>query len=289
MLKIIVRATFVVLLALSAIGVYEIQGGIDHMRAQKVEELGYLPKGEYLKMVALGYDPLLCDFIWLEAIQVMGDRKIPPKGAEWIYNALDVATDLDKKDEYVYEAGGIFLSAVAGDYQASNRILKKGFYNIPDNWKLPFYIGTNYFLYLNNYKQAAYYIGRAAVLPGRPEFVPLLATRLYVESDDPRFAIELIEGIYKQTKDEKVKSALLEREKELVVEENIKLIGQASARYSAKTHKNPESLEALVKAGYLGGIPRDPLGGRYYIDPATGQVKNDKLVKGLGIFKKGPE
>ncbi len=285
MLSIVTRIAFAVLIVLSAIGVYEIQGGIDHMRAQKVEELGYLPKGEYLKRVALGYDPLLCDFIWLEAIQVMGDRKIPPKGAEWIYNALDVATDLDKKDEYVYEAGGIFLSAVAGDYKQSNEILKKGFYNNPDNWKLPFYIGTNYFLYLNNYKRAAYYIGRAAVLPGRPEFVPFLATRLYAESGDPRFAMALIESLYKQTKDEKVKSALLEREKELVVEENIKLIGQASAKYKAKNHKNPESIEVLVRAGYLRGTPTDPLGGKYYIDSATGEIKNDKLLRRLKIFK----
>ena len=255
------------------------------MRAQKVEELGFLPKGEYLKKVALGYDPLICDFIWLEAIQVMGDRKIPPKGAEWIYNALDVATDLDGKDEYVYEAGGIFLSAVAGDYEASNRILKKGFYNNPENWRLPFYIGTNYFLYLNNYKRAAYYIGRAAVLPGRPEFVPFLATRLYAESGDPRFAMALIESLYKQTKDEKVKSSLLARMKELVIEENIQLIEGAKAKYAAKNHKNPESMEALVKAGYLSGIPKDPLGGKYYIDSATGEIKNDKLLRRLEIFK----
>ncbi|MEK7279179.1 MAG: tetratricopeptide repeat protein, partial [Nitrospirota bacterium] len=72
----------------------------------------FLPKGEYLKPAALGYDQLVADIVWLQAIQVIGDKRISEEGYNWIYHALDVVTTLNPKMDYAYQVGGIVLSAL---------------------------------------------------------------------------------------------------------------------------------------------------------------------------------
>ena len=229
----------------------------------------------------------MADLIWLRAIQVMGEKKVPPQQAEWIYHALDAATDLDPKFSYMYEVGGIFLSAASGNYDLSVKLLKKGLDNNPGYWRLPFYLSANYFLYLRNYKLAAYYMGRAAELPGRPAFVPLLASRLYAQSGDPRFGLDLTYTIYKNTTDERVKDALRRRMKELQVEINLDALESASEDFKNKYGRYPASVDELKAAGLITGEPKSELGGRYIINPETGEASNTKMPRRLRIYRKG--
>jgi hypothetical protein len=258
------------------------RGGTD-----KAAELMYLPKGEYLKKVSLEYNMLMADFLWLEAIQVMGDKNVPPENARWIYNALDAATDLDPLFEYINEAGGVFLAVVPGEYELSNKLLGKGFANNPNVWHLPFYMAVNYFLNLEDYKRAAYYMGRAAEIPGHAAFVPLLAARLYAESGDPRYALDLVQRIYENSDDKKVKTALEKRMKELEVEINLNELTKAVDAFHKQFNRYPGSVQDLLVSGLISRPPSDPLGGRYFIDPATGEVKNTVLKRRLKTFKKG--
>jgi tetratricopeptide (TPR) repeat protein len=268
--------------------IYNFQKQIEKHAARRavIQGLAQVPSGEYLKKVSLGHNSLMADLIWLRAIQVMGEKKVPPRQAEWIYHALDAATDLDPKFSYIYEAGGIFLSAVSGNYDLSVKLLKKGFDNNPSYWRLPFYLSANYFLYLQNYKLAAYYMGRAAELPGRPALVPLLAARLYAQSGDPRFGLELTETIYKNTTDEKVREALRQRMEELRVEINLDVLENASNDFKDKYGRYPASVDELKAAGLIRGEPEDELGGRYIINPETGEASNTKMPRRLRIYVK---
>jgi hypothetical protein len=268
--------------------IYNFQKQIERQSASRtvVQGLARIPNSGYLKKISLGHNSLAADLIWLRAVQVMGDKKVPPRQAEWIYHALDVATDLDPKFSYIYEGGGTFLSVVSGAYDLGAKLYKKGYDNNPGYWRLPFYLSADYFLYLHNYKLAAYYMGRAAELPGRPAFVPLLASRLYAQSGDPRVGLELSETIYKNTKDEKVKDSLRQRMKELHVEINLDTLENASDAYKDKYGRYPASVEELKAAGLIKGEPEDGLGGRYIINPETGEASNTKMPRRLRIFVK---
>jgi hypothetical protein len=276
-------------LVLDAGAVYYSQVVIDGLRgdADKAAELMYLPKGEYLKKVSLEYNMLMADLLWLKTIQVMGEKNVPPENAKWIYNALDVASDLDPLFSYMYEGGGIFLSTVTGEFELSNKLLRKGFDNNPQSWHLPFYLGVNYFLHMEDYKRAAYFMGRAAEIPGRPAVVALLATRLYAEAGDPRFALELVERVYENTQDERARSELEKRMKELVVEINLSDLTKAVDAFHKQFNRYPGSVQDLLVSGLISRPPSDPLGGRYIIDPATGEVKSTALKRRLKTFKKG--
>jgi hypothetical protein len=276
----------IIFLILDGVLIYNFQRRMERQTASRttVQGLAQIPKGEYLKKVSLGHNSLVADLIWLRAIQVMGQKSVPPREAEWIYHALDAATDLDPKFSYINEAGGIFLSVVSKDFDLGVKLLKKGFDNNPGYWRLPFYLSANYFLYLHNFKLAAYYMGRAAELPGRPPFVPLLAARLYAQSGDPHFGLELTETIYKSTKDEKVKKALRQRMDELHVEINLDALDKASKAYKDKYGRYPATVDELKAAGLIKGEPKDELGGVYVLDPETGEASNTMMPRRLRIY-----
>src|SRR3990172_9047263 len=80
---------------------------LESVRAQLPEgqELAYLPRGDVLRVAALGYDSLFADLLWLNVVQVMGEKRSEERNAEWIYQALDLVTTLDPKFDYVYQLG----------------------------------------------------------------------------------------------------------------------------------------------------------------------------------------
>src|SRR3990170_3187390 len=193
----------------------------------KIEEFVTLPKGEYLKPAVMGYEQLAADIIWLRAIQVIGEDTVTPNGYDWIYHALDVVTTLDPKFAYAYQLGGVTLSVLGKAPEKSNLLLIKGMRENPDVWQIPFYIGFNNFFYLNDYKTAAEYMAKASGLPGHPAYLPKLAARLYVQAGDPDVALEFLTRFYKETDDEKVKLALEQRIKEVIVERDATFLEEA--------------------------------------------------------------
>jgi tetratricopeptide (TPR) repeat protein len=260
---------------LSAALVAVTQWRLEHIRtARPAEEFRYLPKGDHLKVAALGYDQLVADLLWLKTIQVMGEKGREAQDAEWLYQAFDAITTLDPKFDYVYQLGGIFLSVLSGRADLAVQLLSKGTQNNPGIWQLHFYLGFDQFYYFGRFKEAADAIARAAALPGRPDWVPMLATRLYAQAEEPEFAIEFLDRMYQVSKDEKVREELLARRKELVVERDLNILNRTVREFQERSRRPPDDLRELVTAGLLHGLPEEPFGGRYYYDSSDGQVKS---------------
>lgn len=272
----------------SAFGViYLLQRGLDAERGEGrvAEEFLYLPDAKYIKTASLGYENLAADFLWLKAVQEMAGRKVSSGGYEWIYKALDTVTTLDPKFIAPYETGGLILTIVADHVDLSDKILEKGVRNNPEVWQLPFYLGFNYQFFLKDYKEAARYMSMAASIKGSPSYLPLLASRLYVQAEDPEFAYEFLARMYQSTKDEKMREAILRR-MDLVKADAMLVQLQKAADYYVKLYKTrPASLDALVHAHIINEIPEEPNGGTFYIAP-DGYVKSTKLTENVGIYQK---
>ncbi len=277
------------LLFLSAgAALYTVQLRLDASRGERktAEEFMYLPGAQYLKVASLGYEQVLADLLWLQTIQHLGERNISGAGYDWIYKALDTVTTLDPKFLMPYAAGSLSLTIEAGKVDLSIKLLKKGVENIPDNWQLPFYLGFNYFFYSKDYKSAAKYIEMAASKPGSPPYLPALASRLYVEAEDPAYALQFLLRMYENTKDEKMRESLLTRINLLKAAVDVKVLQETVDLYIKKTGRKPSGLDELVSAGFLKGIPEEPNGGYYYIGD-DGKVHSSKLNVELGIYTRG--
>lgn len=249
----------------------------------KIQQLTYLPSGEYLRMVSLGYRELAADLLWLQAIQVMGERKLSAEAGQWLYQALDRITTLDPKFVRAYEAGSHALCILVVLPEESNRLLEKGMRHNPQEWNLPFLLGINYYFELGDDEKAATAMARAASLPGAPESLARLAAKLFVSANSPEQAVELLAKVYAETSDEDVRKSLEVRLKESIVERDLRSLEQAIARYQAHYSRRPERLENLVEPGMLRELPKEPFGGHYLYEAATGTVRSSEVAERMRI------
>ena len=244
---------------------------------KKLERLMYLPDGQYMKIASLGYRQLLADLLWIQAIQVMGEKKVSDSNGRWLYRALDIVTTLDPKFVRAYEAGGLALTTLVVLPEESNRLLEKGMQHNPTEWKLPFLVGINYYYEFYDDAKAADYISQASRLPNAPSSLPTLAANLYVSAHSPQQAVNLLAAVHQETTDESAKTLLEIRLKIAMTERDLSLLEQAIDRYRNMKGANPLRLDELVSAGLLSALPVEPAGGRYTYDAKTGAVSSTEM------------
>lgn len=235
-------------------------------------QLRLLPNGSFVKPMVLGYHHVAADLLWLNIVQVLGEREVRQADYEWLFHALDVATTLDPHYVYAYDVGGVVLAELAGRVDWSNALLDKGLTANPDAWRLPFQLGFNSFFHQQNYVRAADYMAIAARLPGRPAYVPELAARLYVEGKQPALALDFLDVMERQTDDVQVLAVLERRKAEVILERDLTVLEAAAQSFKARAGRIPETLDDLVLNGDLPAIPVEPFGGAYRLDAEHGRV-----------------
>lgn len=267
-----------------ALGALQIQLNRWNGAEQKLEQFMYLPNGEYLRIASLGYRELVADILWIQAIQVMGERKVSETAGHWLYRALDVITTLDPKFVRAYEAGGLALTTLVVLPEESNQLLKKGALHNPTEWKLPFLLGINYYFELYDDAKAAEYISAASHLPGAPQVLPAMAANLYVSAKSPQQAVDLLAAVYHNTTDENAKKLLELRLKVVITERDLQILEQAIERYRELHGRFPDRIDDLVGAGYLRELPVEPSGGRYLYDSKTGSVTSSEIQERMKML-----
>lgn len=235
-------------------------------------QLRLLPNGSFVKPMVLGYHHVAADLLWLNIVQVLGEREVRQADYEWLFHALDVTTTLDPRYVYAYDIGGVVLAELAGRVDWSNALLEKGLAANPEAWRLPFQLGFNAFFHQRDYVVAADYMALAARLPGHPAYVPELAARLYVEGKQPALALDFLDVMERQTSDVHVLEVLERRKAEVILERDLTLLEEAIQGYMARVGRAPESFDELIRTGDLAALPVEPFGGAYRLDAERGTV-----------------
>ena len=279
-------AALAAMLVALAIGIHASQVWLlDHARTtgRPLQKLQYLPQGDYLRVAAIGYRHIVADLLWLRAIQVMGERKLSNEDGQWLYHLLDVVTTLDPKFVRAYEAGSHALCILVVMPEESNRLLEKGMRHNPQEWKLPFLLGINYYFELGDDEKAAEAMAKAARLPGAPERLVSFAAKLFVSAKSPQQAVELLAKAYEEASDENVRKMLEIRLKESIVERDLQILEEAIRQYQLNHTYRPEWLEDLVGPELLRELPREPFGGHYLYEPETGVVRSSEVTERMRI------
>ncbi len=239
-----------------------------------LEGVKYVPKPSLLKAVALEYRLLLADFFWMKVTLIYGEPDFRKKATEedWDYieKTIQVVTELDPYFFIPYYFAGIVLPMEADRVDDANDILIKGMNYLKKEWRIPFLIGFNYYYYKHEYLKAAEYLEKASKLPGAPEYLPQLASRLRYQAGDIRHAIAFLMTMYNNTDNLELKKSLAMRIKAL---QDIYYLSEAVEIFKKKFNRPPQNLEELVKMHIIKAIPSDPYGGKYYYDPEDGRVK----------------
>ena len=120
-------------------------------------------------------------------------------------------TSLDPLFRHAYSFGGVVLALEESSAQQSVDLLRKGMDYFPADWRLPFYIGFDYFYFFKDADRAADYIKLASMLPGHPEYLPRLAASLLSKSGRLEAAVAFLKTVAANTDDEGVRHGIYQK------------------------------------------------------------------------------
>jgi hypothetical protein len=234
------------------------------------EKLLYMPSGKFIKGVSLAYDEMVSDFLWIRLIGYFATHAKTDRDYKWFNHFANIIVELDPYSWYVYEIGGVIMSAEMKLPHESNELLQKGMKNVPKNhdryWKLPFFIAFNHMYYLKDFKTAAHYLKIAAKDEDSPKYIPLLIAKLYANADYHDTAGHFLYEMLKSTKDATLRQQIQTRIEELVNDRNIRVLETARDQFLKDMGRYPFLLDELVIYGYIKKLPDNIENGSYYID-----------------------
>jgi len=199
------------LIAILFLSQVQIQREVLRYKRFETESLLYLPSGRYLKPLALGYDQVVADLLWMKTISYFGGHFMSDKQYPWLAHMLNLIIDLDPRFDFPYYFGGIVLSLEASQIEEANKILERGIEAYPDRWQYPFYIGFNHYYHKKDVQRGLPYLEKASSLPGSPDFLKRLVARLYEKSGKQEEALHFYEEVYQNTADEMIRQKIKEK------------------------------------------------------------------------------
>jgi hypothetical protein len=234
---------------------------------------------------AFGFRNVLADVAWLEAVQVAGNLKMTRGDYDRLRDLLNVVANFDPKFEIPYLLGGLVLGESPDHARDALEVLERGRRNHPSRWQFPFYMGFTHYFSLGDPEMGGKAIAEAARLPGSPAYLAGLASRMLSEAREPEAAMALLETIVRQENDPARRSVLERRIREVAVEQDLQMLERAVERYRERMGTVPRELPDLVRVGILPGIPEEPNGGRYLLEPG-GKVRSSRVDQRLRVFQK---
>ncbi|MFQ5949462.1 MAG: tetratricopeptide repeat protein [Nitrospiria bacterium] len=189
----------------------QLQRKLVHLKPLEPESLLYLPSGEYLKPLALGFDQMLADLLWIKTINYFGGHLRTDREYPWLHHILNLIIDLDPLFDFPYTFGGVVLSLEASQVDKANQILERGIEAYPEKWEYPFYIGFNYFYHQKDAAKAVPYIEKASSLPGSPAYLKSLTGSLYAKTNKNEAAVRFYREAYRNATDDLIKQNIQEK------------------------------------------------------------------------------
>ena len=272
---VIVIASAAVLAA--AIAMQVVRDRIYPSRDRETERILYVRSGETARRLTLDFDALAADVYWIRAIQHYGGDRLfaaRTRKYELLYPLLDLTTTLDPYFTIAYRFGAIFLSEPApggpGRPDQAIQLLQKGLVAQPHKWQYVHDIAFVHYWHLRDFKTAAEWFQRAGDEPNAPNWLKPLAAGILTAGNDRASARLLWTQILDSDQEwlrQTAARSLQQLEALDLIDQLQAVIGKFPPASGA-----PFSWVDLWKRGILRGIPLDPAGTPFDLDPATGQV-----------------
>ena len=229
------------------------------------DEIRYLPSGDSLKVLSLGFEPLMADLMWVRAVLLFGERygRDDDGWYPWMFHMTDLATDLDPQFRSAYKMGGTMLRTDGVFVDQSNLIFQKGMHAMPERWYFPFAIGMNYHMHKDNPKLAAKYIRIAAETGQGPVYLRNLAASLLGETDQievaEQFLLEELRALPMGTAYDATLVKIYEIRYQLAQRD----ANAAIAAYRDEVGRLPKHPTDILAAGFE--LPTDPMTDTTYL------------------------
>lgn len=213
-----------------------------------------MPK-EVLPYINFGFTAMLADYYWITAIQdfVAWNGK-----SAFFLEYIKNITTLDPRFEYPYLFAILAIpqnkDIVTLDKVAT--IADKGIQDVPTSWKIPYYLGTQYYLFTKTFIPAVNYLEIAAKTKNAPSGVYLTYSSFVSRNIQGYEASkEFIKVIYNNTDNETIKKLAASGVEETVVSQ---MLEKGIFAYKTKYGTYPKDIEVLTKLNFI-NLPKELL------------------------------
>jgi hypothetical protein len=241
------------------------------------EQLFTLPSN-VLTIATPQFKEVAADLAFLNALTYLGGVQVQPKTNlylpyqyEWLYNTLRNSVALDP---YFVDPYYLMNSALIWDgYKVAevNALIAKGADLRTWDSTLPFYVGFNYYYFLDDNSKSFTYLKEASKRAGGNAFYDSLASRVAYQGNKTEFAIAYLELQIDQAEHAGRGSSVEYLVRRLKLLKAIRQIEVAVEAYRKRYNKPPGSLSDLLSLKLLDAIPEEPNGGSFYLG-ADGKV-----------------
>jgi hypothetical protein len=209
---------FLIAVAAIFVALYPLQKDIDGYRDYwpKSEDLMYLPSGNMLKVVSLGFEEVASDILYFKMIDYFATHLSTDRSYVWFYHIADLVTTLDPYFRFPYIFAGLMLNLEGGQFDNARKILLKGEHYFPDDWYFPFALGLNYFFGSADFETAARYLDNARRLGG-PPYLAEFAKKLRTNGKTKETSLEFLRFLYGSFRDKNMRTIIMDRIKELEI------------------------------------------------------------------------
>jgi hypothetical protein len=260
----------------AAVGLQVLRDERYSLDERSVERILYVQSGSVLRRMAIGFDSLAADVYWIRALQHYGGQRRASLGErkyDLLYPLLDITTTLDPYFTIAYRFGAIFLAEEPpggpGRPDLAVALLRKGLAAQAAKWQYCMDIGFVYYWHLGDFNTAAGWFQRASDQPNAPNWMrPLAATTLIRGGD--RTSARFLSQQLLQADEPWLRRLGEKRLRQIDVLDQIDRLQPIVRRFPAPDGRY--SWDALIRRHVLPGVPLDPTGAPYEVDPVTGDV-----------------
>lgn len=199
---------------------------------------------------------LLGDILLIKAKVFLGGRASDTNPLTYALNLerhYSVITQLHPKlldTYYLCESSLPWISRFFAE--RSNKVLSAGLDARADHWTIPFFIGFNYFRYLQKNDASVHFLTMASEKPQAPEWVGFLAKLLSTDGGDIVAGFLFLREMKNRAVDPQLRSRL---DKDIVEYQKALIVLRGIASFTKARGRKPRSINELIP-DFLNALPK---------------------------------
>lgn len=204
-----------------------------------------LPSPERARALALGFEPLVADYYWIQALQVVGSRTHKRSDNALVGDLVDLVITVDPWVDHPYRFAALWLDQNAEEVLHANALLEQGVAYHPAEWRNRFYLGYNHFYHLGDNARAAEVLEGALAFEAAPAYLGALVTRLKASADSLDAAALFLQELIAQTEDGFARAEYGKAFDEIETERRARFLDGARAEFRRRHGRDVARVEEL--------------------------------------------
>lgn len=224
-----------------------VAGVHEQMDTRSAAESGRLvtPEPSRIRAFALGFEPLIADYYWIQALQVVGNPAWKHGDNEQLIELVDLVVGVDPWVDHPYRFGALWFDRTRDEVRYANALLEQAIAYHPAEWRNRFYLGYNHFFHLGENQQAAEVLESALAFEQAPDYLGALVTRLKANSGGLDAAVIFLQQLVATSEDEYAKAEYGKAFDEIETERRARFLDGARQEFRRRQGRDIEVVSEL--------------------------------------------